>query len=111
MLLEYIDINGLPREHDRVLTWTQTQVTIAATSTTLLAADTTCKAVRFQNISDAAIDVSLDGTAATTSDGLRVDPGEMLMLDDIDRDNTTLAFYAIDSSGVGSRYMRVLKGV
>jgi len=101
-----------PKEIYGNLTWTQTQVTAGATSTLLLAANTLRKAVILQNISDEAIDVSLDGTAATTSDGFRVySDGDTLVLTAENGLLTSLALYGIDSSGVGSRSMRVLEGV
>ena len=112
MRLTFLCADGkTPKEVHGNLTWTQTQVTVGATSTLLLAANTLRKAVILQNISDADIDYSLDGTAATTSDGLRLyaesDPLVMLAVDGV---LTSLAIYGIDSSGVGSRNVRVLEG-
>lgn len=56
-------------------TGTQSTTAVAVTSTSIIAALTTRKALSIQNISDTAVHISLDGTAAAVTDFLLVASG------------------------------------
>lgn len=110
MLQTYTDRRGKTRYLGRPLTWTQpTEVTIGAASTAVVAADATSprRGIRLWNISDTQFDLSLDGTAALTTDGAPFYAGDFLELLDSDGDDCTKAFYAITHDGSAGKKLRV----
>lgn len=110
MLQTYLDRRGTSRHIGRPLTWTQpAEVLIGAGSTAVLAAETTTPrlGIRVWNISDTQLDLSIDGTAALTTDGVPLYAGDFVELLDADGDDCTKAFYAITHDGSAGKKLRV----
>ena len=103
--------DGLRMNVGNPTTFTQTEVAVAATSTKLCDANLARKVLFIQNISATDVDVSLDGTAATMGDGVRLYAnGDALTLSAADGSLTTAAIYAISTSG-DNKAVRVIEGV
>ena len=109
-LQAYLGGDNAVHELGRMTPSQPTDVAVATTSTTVLAADTTRNYALFVNNSDTAMRLSLDGTAATATDGLLLRAnGGYYEMGPAWGNLTTAAVYAIHS-GTGTKTLVVTTG-